>query len=373
MRVQCPQCLIWFDWNEFKWSDGNGTFMPQLKSRPAGRIASLLDRLQGVKWATDDERAQLLSSGFRMSCPTGDWVPDDLDKQLTYVIAVVGPPASSKTHYLAASLQLLRQGGLATFSVSAHMHRWSQPIFNVNYFERLWRQRKTIPRTSRRGPRDSIAPLAIELRHTWSGRKWNLVFFDSAGEDLLDSEKQAAHSRYLATSYGVIFFIDPASFPTLRSLLAAKAGYETPHGADDIVYRTAHTLRAIHGLPETYRFDNLPVAIVIAKSDLLDGDEPELAEWSRLNDWKDSDVRPDDLNRIRMRSDAIAECIERSGGANLILTVGNAFPRHTYHLVSATGCKPESDGSFSSVEPQRCLDPIVSILWDGRHDLGGDV
>ena len=358
MIVHCLQCLRGFPWESYVYVDGDGQVHPQLRNRPESRAARMADRMRGVKWAEDTDRAEMLAKGLQMQCPDGHWVPADLNDNRTLVIGLIGPPGSSKSHYLAAAIgQMVHRDGLAAYNLAVNLHQSSDTDFNTRYYTPVWRERRVLPATPpaevRRVPNP---PIAVELREVVGRRKWNLVFFDSAGEDVKNSVAQAKHARYLARADGMIFLVEPGNIEGM-----VEAGLAEPSGTDavGIVRNTANLLRDVRNRREEAGI-GVPAAVVMAKSDLLDKAPDLPAEWA-TNLTDGARPLPGDLAGIRQRSDALVPFLRTYHAVNLTLNVLHAFPDHTFHLASATGGEP-LNGAFPDFRPRRCLDPVVALL-----------
>lgn len=356
MIVPCLQCLKGFEWESYVYRSRTGEISPQLRNRPESLIAQLRDRAQGVVWVGPAERAALLARGDQLHCPDGHWVPADLKDTPTVVIGLIGPPGSSKSCYLAASIGLMLRGGLADFNVAVHLHAFSQAHYFATYDSPFWYERTAMAKNL---PAADRVPIALELQGVINRRRVNVVFFDAAGEDLISATQQAKHALYLANAGALIFLAEPASLPGLAGAVAGSGPIIPP---DTVIRNTADTLEVVQNRSAAER--RIPAAIVLAKSDQLDGYAGVTAEMTGDPNDLGHRMRPSDLYPIIRRSSAIASFLGRHAAANLFLTAQTSFPRHTFHMASAAGgpADPTSRRFLAEVKPRRCLDPIVWLL-----------
>lgn len=304
-------------------------------------------------------------------------LPRDYESSMNLYIAVMGGLSAGKTHYIAALLDQMERFGLTHDTVA----RLVQFIPQSPGTEALLRQYRDGLQTltafkatqgrveGRDGQIVVYNPLVFRLHIQHPGipyvtRPVNLLFYDIAGEDIADPGKLEHFSWPILRAHAFIYLADPLAIKQVRDRLAPE---KRPQGGYlSLVERSsAHEVftRAVQSI-QRYRQQSgeskltSPVAFMLAKSDLLDdllpGNHPLLhpTQYDGLVHWQEMD----------RHSLALQNWLQSVGEGGLVRAQWLCL-NSCYFAVSATGCSPATGGTFPHLQPRRCLDPLLWILW----------
>jgi hypothetical protein len=241
--------------------------------------------------------------------------------------------------------------------------------YQNEYYRRLFVEREIIPASrplrwydADAGHREVRPPMTVVLRNWQTGRAVNVCIFDAAGEQLLSRQSQATWARHLSIADGLLFFVDPSVLPGVQRRLHGNdpgAG-QTLHVTESMLDITAGLVRVAKSLPPDADISGVPAALLLSKTDLLEGTEGFPEEVLQpLDHAIDGPYRM--VNRLQHDSVLVEQYIAGNGGANLVASAVHQFPGITFHAVSATGCAAQN-GRYDRIDPQRCLEPFVMVL-----------
>lgn len=205
-----------------------------------------------------------------------------------------------------------------------------------------------------------------------SSHSLHLVFFDAAGEDMLDESLMAMHYRYFHHAAAVIFLIDPLQIRKLSDKYEAisRDNLEKPGTDQHIVSRFVSQYRQMLHLSADAKL-KIPAAFVLSKSDILVGSDGLSEETRAAHDHK----RGFDLeDQLRVSKD-VGDFVGTHHGQ--LLSLSEEFLDHSFFAVSALGKSPEKDGRIlGGPVPFRVEDPLLWILWrlgyvSDRYDIVG--
>ncbi|HEX3961346.1 MAG TPA: hypothetical protein VHZ03_32780 [Trebonia sp.] len=97
----------------------------------------------------------------------------------------------------------------------------------------------------------------------------------------------------------------------------------------------------------------MPVATVVAKSDLLIHRYPEVSRWL-LN----TDV---DMSNVEQESEDVYAFLATNNAAEY-LRPAHSFIDTTLHFISATGTAVGRSGKYPEFRPRRVLQPVLTLL-----------
>jgi len=107
---------------------------------------------------------------------------------------------------------------------------------------------------------------------------------------------------------------------------------------------------------------DIPTAITISKSDLLQYAIPQHERqhyWLMYSPAYDGKVHLDDVQRV----DQEVRHILQQQGEYPLLHISKRFEQVSFFALAATGNAPDSNNRYARIEPHRCLDPLIWLLW----------
>jgi hypothetical protein len=288
------------------------------------------------------------------------------------IIVVVGDTFSGKSHYIAALIHQIKADWMANTSGYARF-LCVTPDREKDYvqgFNRLFGLHQPIPLTPRTpssspNQRPLIYNLVVSATPNHPPISVNLMIYDASGEDFKDIYTLVQVARFTLNANALIFTVDPCTITPLIQQLPAQLKLDLQQqitGARG--RRAADTLSSVIEIVERYRgvpagssFHDTPVAIMLSKSDILQPANLPYTSMHRDDDYGDHI----DFQEIDAIDEEVKDLLRRYGQGDL-LAATHRFRRLKFFATSATGVPPDASGSFPSVEPRHCLDPILWIL-----------
>lgn len=371
-KLNCPFCNFEFRLNE---AAVVSTVNPGKVLRPGK--SGPFEIVFGHKGPLDG--AALTAEVACYQCPRCRLVlPYRYESSTNIYIGVIGDTYSGKTHYLAALLSLMKEGGMAHNAVFSSVRFVPQTEYTTNALEEYRQafedQREfAITRPFVPGKKDEIPlwkPLIFRMliRHSTSvqeSRSVNLVFYDLSGEDIANEMRLAQYGWPVLRAHAFIYLADPLSMKGVVDRLPTD---KKPREAMIARLPSNEVLDRAIGVIRRYRrlgSDDplpMPVAITISKSDILDQLIPPAERQNALflNPVQyDGFVHIDDFMR---NHEAISKWLVSVKEMQLRQSA-LYVPNSSFFAVSATGGSPNSVGKFASMQSRRCLDPLLWILW----------
>ncbi len=273
-------------------------------------------------------------------------LPADLDERQTHLLGVVGLSHSGKSHYLAAALsEATRKRGLRPSGCTEFQADDETAVRLHNYYTQVFRERVLLDTTQ---AEISLRDQPLTFRVTYDGAApFLLMTHDISGEVLADHRRRASLTPFLRRASAIVFLVDPLEFDAVRRTLPE---HDVPvrriHQADLL----AATLRELEYAPGG---QDVPVAVTISKSDLLDRVLPAPRSFSSppAGEWLDDAVKT---------SHDVRELLLELGEDELV-EIGDKHGQVTYHAVSPLGFSPLDDVAHDP-QPRRCLDPLGTVL-----------
>jgi hypothetical protein len=291
---------------------------------------------------------------------------EDLPQRFTEAdsrsLALIGTKASGKSHFIAVALHELERRVGPRFNGSLMLlDDYTRDRVDNVLMPQLYRDRVVLPATDSAVVDRSVArPLVSRLTLGTDGRAThsNLVFFDSAGEDLQSLGVMEGEARYVTQSHGLVLLLDPLQLPAVRDEL--EGSVELPEVSADVytmLGRVAGLLRYVRGTPEGSPID-VPLALAISKVDAL---RPLLGDAHPIWTLPAHDGRFDAAVAATISESLRAEMVAWAG-EGFDRFVGSEFSTVAYFGVSALGESPVGGRLRNGVAPHRVEDPILWML-----------
>jgi hypothetical protein len=287
------------------------------------------------------------------------------------IIAVVGSSESGKSTYVGVLINELRNRvGAAFDGMSVDLiGDSSRSRYDEVFRNYLYGQGRTLRRTDSIRALHVLEPLMFMLRFprrgTFSRRETLtagvVVFYDTAGEDILDVDRRERLARYLIAADGIVFVLDPLQVPSVREAVDGVARLPTTvHDQVGMLQGVAEVMRRGHEQDGSSRI-RTPLAVVIAKTDALTAVLPPATALSHAGPHDGCYDEPDG-RRVHDEMRAVVQ--GWTDGPALIHTVQNAFAEHRFFGLSALGFPPVNQDELSpqGVHPLRVEDPMLWLL-----------
>lgn len=277
-------------------------------------------------------------------------------------MGLIGTKASGKSNFIAVALHELEHrvgprfdGSLMLLDDSTR-NRVDRELLPRLYGDGMVLDATTSARTDTAVREPLVARLALGPAGGTS--QSNLVFFDSAGEDLQSLDVLEREARYITQSHGLILLLDPLQIPAVRDELAGSVDLpEETADAYTMLGRISALLREARGIPAGERID-VPLALAVSKFDAL---RPLLPEGHAVFSLPAHDGRfdPQVAGSVSaaVRSDLVGWLGER-----LDSFVRQEFGSAAYFGISALGESPVEGRLPNGVAPHRVEDPVLWML-----------
>ncbi len=278
-------------------------------------------------------------------------------------IAILGGRGTGKSNYIAMLINRLENEIGAQFGAGVRaMGDRTRERYERDFYTPLYRRHHVIPPTRTAGV-DLATRTPLVFRITFnSGKVVNLVFFDTAGEDMQSLDAISTEARYLLFADALIFLMDPLQIPAVRQLVPPALVPPADPGAEPeyIIGRLRELYEQEFGLRARQRISK-PVAFTLSKVDML---YPLLDPGSglfRTGEHFDA-LNLRDLDSIHTEIGAI---LRAWLGQRFETLVRTNFSNYHYFGVSSFGKPPEGPSGRQTVEsaaPIRVEDPILWIF-----------
>jgi hypothetical protein len=375
--VLCPYCFDPWSTNvaAFRCTSRDDSICARVPDEALGRlretappvVPQVIERRGGFGRAFAAKQGQPVrcdcGSPTRPVCPNcHSDLPQRFAEAPSRSMALIGTRAAGKTNFIAVALHELehrvgpRFNGSLMLLDDSTRNRVDKELMPRLYGEGAVLEASASARTSSLVRDPLVARLT--LGPIGSASQSNLVFFDSAGEDLQSLDVLEREARYITQSHGLILLLDPLQIPAVRDELGNSV--ELPPVTADaytMLGRIAGLVREARALPDAKPID-VPLAIAVSKFDAV---RPLLAEGHPVFSLPTYDGR---LDAAVVRSISAAVQSDLSGwiGERLDGFVRHEFKNVAYFGVSALGDSPVGGHLTNGVSPLRVEDPILWML-----------
>ncbi len=305
-------------------------------------------------------------------CPTcHNHIPNGAEEEGNKIFVILGPKGVGKSHYIAVLINQLKNAISTEFNGVLNAANDSTTIkYRDVYYHRLYEEkRKLQPTLSFGSSEDSREPLIFYFR-ILSGDKpmmFTFVFFDTAGEDLITTDKMLMLNlnAFISMASGIVYLVDPMQVKYINQRINVDNKPPIGPSATDILNNICQIIRTNRKIKTKEKID-IPIAVSLTKCDVL-FKIPENEEERKVLFGLNSSLHiPREYGRIDSENfeqiDAeLEEYIRRTIGAEFIQLV-NGFKTHCYFAVSALGCNPTGYTLPRGVSPMRVEDPFIWLL-----------
>lgn len=367
IKRTCPVCIQPFYPGDCAIMSAN-TSGKVLKAAPVGWRQKALARmlplpLEGSTFIREGAYRQCPNTACNYRLPRHIEVADNVN------IVVAGDTFSGKSHYIAAMIYEIIHGRLLQKDRLFRVNCATQDVENLyrrDVLDPLFQRKQVLPPTQaavdvNRLP--LIYELVIQLSPDHPRRRVNLLFYDTAGEDLADKDRLIRFSRYVFNASAIIFLVDLGRISAFAQALPAHLQSRTGHGhmASEVLSSMIDLLEGHHRRDAGARFASTPMAITIAKSDLISqvsAAQQKYAFWQKTRNDGTIDWR--ELNKVNLE---VRQFLD-DYGEHQLLQATHAFSKVRFFATSATGSAPDDQGRYPDIDPIRCLDPVRWILHE---------
>ncbi|OAB31587.1 hypothetical protein PMSD_18525 [Paenibacillus macquariensis subsp. defensor] len=203
-----------------------------------------------------------------------------------------------------------------------------------------------------------------------------LVFFDVAGEGMVDQDYLGLHGQHIKNSAGILFMVDPLQIRSIREKIKIKFGdteggwvsqYDEPR---DVVLTMFGDFIAYEDKGKT----DIPTAVVLTKSDMLHSLKDEEGEYIKSN----SNVFN---NMVHRKTLNLTEFENIDGEIRHFIekvdrpfkgTMDVYFANTAYFAVSALGSNPVDQKLQGVASPIRVDEPFIWLLYQLMYIEGSE-
>ena len=377
-KTICPYCFEKFHISECPVKSG---ISDATIAKPSGEIKHRFLRRSLKEYQNEHHLV-------RLQCPNtncGQSLPDFISDFKQRFIALLGAQNSGKSTYIASLIAQLT-GNRNNFlqelgwQVTAATKKTAE-TYQQKFWEPLLVRKEALPPTAPGSTdQNTREPLIYELigpRLSRFKRRpiSHILLFDSAGENLQDENQMAFQNRYISSSHGLIFFLDPFEFESLNSeIKKVNDSIETikPERSPMTVLRNSISqIYRDRGLTAGSKLD-IPAAIVFSKFDIILYEKLGLTNFNS-NFSSDSLVfrlpshsEGFDESHINSASRDMKKAVENWGGSAFNNYVTSVFPRHCYFGVSSTGEPKNHQNKYREINPYQVLEPVYWLLYQWK-------
>ncbi|KQO18576.1 TRAFAC clade GTPase domain-containing protein [Paenibacillus sp. Leaf72] len=313
----------------------------------------------------------------RRLCPKcHNELPVTSGKVPSNIISIIGASQVGKSVYMTALIHTLQN------TTADHFNAACMPLtaeisrkFRTNYEEPLFGRGDLLASTQKEKMQE---PFIFQfVFRDESKPPLTLVFFDVAGEGMVEEDYLGLHGQHIKNSSGILFMVDPLQIRSIREKLRINHGdkpgewapqYDEPR---DVVLTMFKDFIAYQDNSKT----DIPTAVVLTKSDMLHALKDEEGEYIKSN----SNIFHNMVHRnyfnltefenIDGEMRRFIEKVDRPFKG----TMDVYFKDTAYYAVSALGSNPVNQKMETVVSPIRVDEPFIWLLYklgyiEGRRE-----
>lgn len=282
------------------------------------------------------------------------------------IIAIIGPSQVGKSVYMTSLIHTLETATAHHFEAAClPINADTSRRFKDYYLDPLFNQNMLIESTQKEKKQE---PFIFQFKFKDTNKApLSLVFFDVAGEGMVEEEYLDLYANHIKNAEGILFLVDPLQLSTIRSKVILNQGdktgdftsrYQEPR--DVIVTLAEHFI----GRQEDGK-TNIPTAVVVTKSDMLAyvADEEESyvkANSNIFNNYVHKGVfNLEEYENINGEVQRFIEKVDRAFKDAIEVHFNDV----SYFAVSALGQNPVNGIVEGVIEPMRVDEPFLWLLY----------
>lgn len=286
-------------------------------------------------------------------------LPNSAGRGPCEVISVIGTTQVGKSVFMASLLHTLQNVTAGNFNAGCI------PT-NTKYAEELRKLERIIYDEGRLLPAtqkvDTIEPLILNFKFKDNSQKpITFMFFDVAGEGMLDNDYVKSHAEHIANSTGIIFLVDPLQLRAVSGRITALNTKLKDSVTDILPEDVIANLFNNFLIQKSGLTTDIPTAVVITKSDLLNvvkGDYIQEGSNIFRNYHHKGVFNLDEFNNINGEIGRFLGEVD-----NAFKNAMEAyFSKYAYLAVSSLGSNPENQKITGVVNSIRIDEPLLWIM-----------
>ncbi|MGJ7910720.1 TRAFAC clade GTPase domain-containing protein [Neobacillus sp. LXY-1] len=302
-------------------------------------------------------------------------LPVTAGKYPSNIVSIVGATSVGKSVYMTSLIHTLQHVTANNF------HAACIPLDNE--ISRRFRQEYEVPLFENGSLLDSTArtrrqePFIFQFVFKDEDQApLTLVFFDVAGEGMTDKDYIQLHAAHIKNSSGILFLVDPMQIRSIREKLIHQLG-ENPGKIVGMADEPREVVISLFGdfiaHLDTNK-TNIPTAVILTKSDLLNALKSEEGEYIRTNSnifqhvTHQGYLNLDEFNNINGEVRRFLAKVD----VPFVNALDVYFRDTSYFAVSALGSNPVDQQISGIISPIRVDEPFIWLLYklgyiEGRH------
>ncbi len=288
------------------------------------------------------------------------------------IIAIIGASQVGKSVYMASLIRTLETTTAHNFEAACMpINSETSRRFRSQYVDPLFIQNSLIESTQKERKQE---PFIFQFKFKDTKKApLSLVFFDVAGEGMVEEEYLELYANHIKNAAGILFLVDPLQLSTIRyKLQQGQNGDFTSQYQEsrDVVVTLAQHFIGNEENGQT----SIPTAVVITKSDMLTTLTEEEGEYIKANsnifkNYMHKDFfNLDEYNNINGEVQRFIEKVDMAFKD----AVEVHFKNVSYFAVSSLGQNPVEGHLEGVIQPVRIDEPFLWLLYKlgyiGSHE-----
>jgi hypothetical protein len=373
LKIRCPYCLSTFHPGDcaIYSTSKPGKLLRQSPTR--GNVEYVRSRT----WIEDLTGPEFTTEMAVRQCPfCKQMLFEGIETCENINITIIGDIYSGKTHYIATLIDQLKRGVLTqngnSFVQLRPLNEYTNKTYRDAYYKPIIQDHTTAiaSLTGRYDAQGSLARneplvyrLVIQENSSGTPKMLNLLLYNLSGEDFADNTSLAQSGEHGLQADGIIYLADPLSMPHITQQIPTTSQLPVlpSHTAGELLSAVLYRLEQYNRV-RLGGTVSTPTAITISKADFLQYVIPQQERshyWLMHQPAYDGKAHLDDIQHV----DQEVRSILYRYGETALLQISKRFDDVSFFAISATGNAPDSTGKYPYIEPHRCLDPFIWLLW----------